>query len=289
MSRIIIIESNNYLKIKLEKLLKKNNFLDIETIDPKRLTDSYLNFIKKDIGLFIVDLDNHNHDVIALIRKINSITHNDGISIIALSSNGDVAILKKAIKAGCKDFILKPFDNESLIYKVKKLFDITQSNDNSPNKYKPVKSKTDAEIRLIWNEAYAIDVSEIDGEHKDLFNKYEELYHLMKAGKGHEFYEELLSFLNDYVHIHFNHEQLIHKDEAYPNRTEHFTIHEEFKASLKKIFEEGHSSNVSDVELIRISLFLKNWLIHHILVEDVKFGNYMREKRKQTIEEPRMK
>lgn len=278
MSKITIIEDNSFLKIKLEKLLNRHQFYDIETLNPSRINEAYLNHIKKDVELFIIDLDNYRHSGIEIIKQIKAIKANSDISIIALSKNGDIATLKRAVKAGCNDFILKPFDNESLIYKVKHLFGIGQSNENSPNQYKPVESKSDAEIRLIWNDEFAIDVDEIDSEHKGLFNKYEELYNLMKTGKGHEYYKELLSFLNDYVHTHFSHEQEIHKNEAYPLRIEHISIHEEFKSSILNIFEEGKEKQVSDIELIRISLFLKNWLIHHILIEDVKFGNFMKEK-----------
>jgi hemerythrin len=129
--------------------------------------------------------------------------------------------------------------------------------------------------QMLWNKDYLIDVDEIDQEHAQIVDKYNELYILMREGKGHEYYAELLAFLKSYVHEHFAHEEQLHKKHNYPLIHEHKKIHEGFKATLTKIYENS-SEKASNRELIRISLFIKQWLIHHILIEDKKFGDHIK-------------
>lgn len=64
---------------------------------------------------------------------------------------------------------------------------------------------------LQWNDDYAIGVQEIDDEHRSIIERYSILYELMKDGHGHEYYGELILFLNDYVNDHFNHEEQLQK------------------------------------------------------------------------------
>lgn len=275
MNKIIIIEENSYLNVLMEKLLNKNGIFNIETLKESLITESYLRYINKEVALFIIDLDNYVHNGIDLISMIHNIDKNNPIAIIALSENGNQSMLKKAVLAGCNDFVLKPFENSSLIFKVKKLLEIRQSNENSPNKYNPVEVKEDSDIQFSWNQDFEIKIEEIDNEHKSIIKKYEVLYELMKEGKGHDYYQELLSFLNNYVHTHFDHEQEMHEASNYELKEEHKMIHEEFKASVLNIFEDNKDKLVTDKDLISINLFIKNWLIHHILIEDRKFGDFI--------------
>jgi len=275
MNKIIIIEDNSYLNVFMEKLLNKNGIFNIETLKESLITESYLRYINKEIGLFIIDLDNYAYNGIDLISMIHNIDKNNPIAIIALSENGETSMLKKAVFAGCNDFILKPFENGSLIFKVKKLLDIRQSNENSPNNYKPLETKGDNDIQFSWNQDLEIKIEEIDNEHKSIIKKYEVLYELMKEGKGHDYYQELLSFLDNYVHTHFDHEQELHETYNYNLKEEHKMIHEEFKTSVLNIIEKNNDKLVTDKDLISINLFIKNWLIHHILIEDRKFGDFI--------------
>lgn len=277
MKKIIIVEDSSYLTIRLEKLLSKNNIIGIETIKSNILTTSYLNKIYDEAGLFIIDLDNYNKTGLEYIKRIHDIDAIHPAPIVALSKNANIGMLKRAVASGCTDFILKPFEDISLVYRVKKILDIAQSNENSPNQYIP-SSASDMEIKLHWSDEFKINIEAVDSEHKGLFDQFEQLYVLMKEGKGHEYYKTLLSFLDNYVHTHFINEQGIHLREDYPLRSEHIDIHEEFKASVQKIVDEGKDKQPSDMDLIKISLFIKNWLIHHILIEDKKFGDFISSK-----------
>lgn len=162
-----------------------------------------------------------------------------------------------------------------MIYKVKKLLGETNIVEQSPNHISAVDVDFEGDTSLRWDDDFKIDVNEIDEEHKKIIDKYERLYELMKEGKGHKYYLELLLFLNDYVNTHFAHEQLLHKKENYPLKEAHIEIHEEFKASILKLQKLGLEKDITDMDLIKINIFIKNWLVHHILIEDRKFGDYL--------------
>lgn len=54
-------------------------------------------------------------------------------------------------------------------------------------------------MNIEWNDKLAIGNSEIDGQHKELFTKFNVLLEACKQGKGKEEVNTLLSFLGEYV------------------------------------------------------------------------------------------
>ncbi len=279
MKKIILVEDTNYLQLKLEQALLRSNIMDIESINSRMMTQAYLNYLHNDIRLFIIDLDNYNRNGIQLIKLIRENYSKENVPIIAISRNADVAILKKAILTGCNDFILKPFEDQSLVFKVKQFFGEKRNAKDSPNQYNPSKLDDSLETTFEWNQDYIINIEEIDNDHRSIIEKYEVLYNLMKDGKGHGYYEELLNYLDEYVNNHFVNEQKLHQEASYDLSEEHHIIHDEFKNSLNHIIEASKINQPSDVDLININLFIKNWLIHHILIEDKKFGDFMKSKK----------
>jgi len=271
MKKIILIEDKNILKLRLKNAFQSNYIDNFETLAAKYVNATYLSKYKEEIGLYIFDIDTNTEEHFKKFQVIRSISQTP---IIALSQSADPAILKKAVASGCNDFIIKPFSNDTLIYRVKKSIDSSSTPvvTEQPETFEEVSIQS---TQMLWNKDYLIDVTEIDQEHAQIVEKYNELYTLMREGKGHEYYAELLAFLKSYVHEHFAHEEQLHEKHNYPLIHEHKNIHEGFKRTLTKIYENS-SEKASDKELIRISLFIKQWLVHHILIEDKKFGDHIK-------------
>lgn len=277
MDKIILIEDNNYMTLRLQKILKQNNIADLENLIPKYLNNTYLNSIKGDIKLFVVDLDTRQANGLNLIKKIHQLNFNNS-PIIALSEKANVTLLKKVVDAGCHDFIIKPFSNDTILYRIKKAI-IPLENHPIPKEDLNVKEPPKLiNTKLKWQKNFIIHVDQIDQEHAAIIRKYEELQTHMEKGEGHSFYSELLDFLDNYVDTHFSNEEILHAQYNYPNRAEHHKFHEFFKDSIKELHQSYDPNNINDGHLIRISFFIKSWLIHHILVEDLKFGKYFKDK-----------
>lgn len=138
--------------------------------------------------------------------------------------------------------------------------------------------KKEGDFMLIWNSDFEIGVEAIDEEHRGIIKQYEKLYLLMKEGKGHDHFQELLSFLETYIYDHFEHEEHLQQEIDFDRFTEHKGYHDEFKAQVKKIIKTHKNKVASNSDLININLFIKDWLINHILIEDKKIGAFIASK-----------
>lgn len=277
MNKILIVEDTSMLQHRLENILNKTGVGVTETINTANFVKSISKNYCDEFSLFVVDLDTVKYNGTEMIKLIRHEMTNKEIPVIAMSQHGNVSMFKKAVVAGCNDFIIKPFASNVLSYKVKKLLGQEITDEISPNNFQLSEASTDGATHLLWEQDFKIGEENIDSEHKEIIEKYEQLYRLMKDGHGHEYYNELLSFLNDYVHRHFNHEEQIHIAYNYPLRDEHIKIHGEFKESVLRMYNDGIKSDVTSTDLIKMSLFIRNWWVHHILIEDQKFGDFINE------------
>lgn len=280
MRKIAIYETTNILRLRIVKLLSDFN---VEIINLS--TVKYNNFVKfnhplDDVDLIMVDIDSLGSKYINFIDALKESSANKDIPIVALSSHSEITMLKQIISYGCVDFIIKPFDNYTFMSKFNSLL---YNNDNAPSSY--IFSNLDDEVEikhvsLKWSDEFNLGIDQIDNEHKSLFDHFEKLYALMHESKGHEFYNELITFLTNYVDTHFAHEENFQKQIKYPLLEKHSNIHDSFKRQLKTFIKTNDQTKINDLELIHLSLFLKNWLLHHILIEDQKIYEYYSKEKK---------
>lgn len=275
MKKACLIGNANLLNVKIQNTLINNGF---------RMVDIYRNLSNINVKLHnwdevecvVIDLDNGETDMIEFIKEMKKQENAQKIPIISLSSNAEFKTLKRAIAVGCSEFLVKPFDMSVLVARVYKLckqektFIMPESTDGT---------KQNEDIHTLkWIRDFEIGVQQIDEEHKEIIISFNKLYELMKMGKGHEYYEELLAFLKKYVGTHFAHEEKLLLDNNYPGLSEHKKLHNQFSTQILEM-EKTHSSGLAtDKELILISLYVRDWLYQHILIEDNKIGDYINKK-----------
>ncbi len=272
MGRITLLETTGYLRLRLEKLLAHYNFNDTEILDS--LINKNVRYTFRHTDLAILDLDNHKMDVVSIIEELKRDERLKSIEIILLSSQSDIKTLKKAIQAGCTEFVTKPFSDELLIEKIHKLTQREFKNKGLPHDFNSDQDMNGGNFS--WQKDYEIGIEEIDAEHKMIIDSYEKLYTYMKAGKGHSYYQEIVGFLEKYVNEHFAHEEAFQERINYDNKEEHKAYHIEFKEKIGQIIKDHNEKAATDMDLIRINLFLKDWLLQHILVEDAKIGLFIK-------------
>jgi len=270
MSRIKILEYTSFLRIRLQRLLDHYGFDKTEVLES--LINMNARYTFKDSDLVILDLDNRNIDVVSIIEELKKNPETSQIAIILLSSQSDIKTLKRAIKAGCTEFVTKPFSDELLIQKIHKLTRTKYKNLGIPTDI--VTSQDTNSTSFTWQKDYEIGIEEIDIEHKAIIDNYEKLYNYMKNGKGHEYYKEIVGFLEEYIEGHFTHEEAFQERIGYDQRLEHEKYHSEFKEKIEQIIATHSEREVTNLDLVKINLFLKDWLLHHILVEDAKIGEF---------------
>lgn len=278
MGRLVIIEDVEVLKLRLEKALEDNGIKGFETIGNHQVRTIRSNLVFKEASLVIIDLDNQDLDLNNTVKSIREHSFQKNIPIMALSGNSDLTTLNKAIALGCADFILKPFTNETFIRKV--VLNLAQIH---PSQVKlgdemTVQHEEEGIHMLKWNTAFEIGVQSIDDDHKSIIEHFEKLYLLMKSGHGHAYYPEFLAFLEDYVETHFEREEALQREIEYDGYDQHLQFHNEFKMKVKELILAHGKEVATNSDLIKINLFIKDWLIHHILLADYKIGLFIKNK-----------
>lgn len=275
MGRIIILENTKIMSSKIKTILIKNGFQNVEELNMLRISAKNINQLFKDTDFVLLDLDSHGIDVVELIRALKSNNDTANIPIISFSEKADVSIIKKVIVLGCLDFILKPFDEETLIRKVLKVVPHYISENIAQTSERSNEFLGEGDGALNWTDDFEIGMKEIDEEHRKIIEEYGKLYSKMKDGVGHDYYQELLAFLVEYVSTHFAHEEKLQEEIGYDKCVEHKKIHDNFKLYVNEMIENNKDNPATDKELIRINLFIKDWLIHHILIMDKKINVFL--------------
>jgi len=126
---------------------------------------------------------------------------------------------------------------------------------------------------FIWKTEYEIDGDIIDWEHKKLFDLANEVIKIDRL-KGHEAeFKEAVEELYKYVQYHFSHEEELMKARDY----ELLEAHKKKHALI--IAEMNHHVQFAEHMTRLLSNFRQlayRWVVEHILVEDVKFRDFLR-------------
>jgi len=129
-------------------------------------------------------------------------------------------------------------------------------------------------MKEIWEKQLMTGVKEIDVEHLTLIETVDELYEAMQSGKGKEEVKGVMNFLQNYVRIHFKHEEALQVEYNYPALEAHKIMHKEFVkevAKLALLIEE----DTSTTNAMKVTYFCMEWLKQHIGVEDRKLADYI--------------
>jgi hemerythrin len=127
-----------------------------------------------------------------------------------------------------------------------------------------------------WKAVYAVNIAEIDTQHKKLVDLINILHEAILAGKGKEALAQILADLVDYTLYHFSTEEKFFDEYDYPETDQHKELHKDLVqqvATLQKKHTDGEK-----VLTIDVMNFLRDWLQDHIVGEDTKFGPYLNSK-----------
>lgn len=127
-----------------------------------------------------------------------------------------------------------------------------------------------------WRSSYAINVFQLDQEHKKLVDLINTLYEARKEGQDEAVLRNILSGLIDYTQTHFQHEETEMERLGFPDTEHHKKRHLELKQQVfdLKTMVDQDIEGLSDP----VFRFLREWLMEHILEEDKKLGPYLNER-----------
>ena len=131
---------------------------------------------------------------------------------------------------------------------------------------------------LSWNDQYLIGQPIIDEEHKNLYRLINDFHTHWSEKRDRQEIARVLNQLIQYGELHFQHEESIMAEEAYPEFESHRKIHERLIDEIFKLNEElAGRSPLLERDMAR---FLKQWLVDHIVHNDYAFRNFLIRKRR---------
>lgn len=130
--------------------------------------------------------------------------------------------------------------------------------------------------KIEWKDEYTVGEVDLDFHHRQLL---EYLNQLMESSgyenKNSRGVEEIFDDLVRYTEYHFSAEERYMELYQYPELTDHQKYHEEFTLGLTGLGKEL-KKDIPEVSR-KLTLYLKNWLVRHILTEDKKYAAFCRE------------
>ncbi len=125
-----------------------------------------------------------------------------------------------------------------------------------------------------WSKQFSIGVEEVDNDHRKLVNLVNKI-HAMNSREEKDLdrvldlFEELLS----YSRWHFRHEERLMQNYGYPEFFNHKKEHGDLEQLATELYEKLLNGDESIID--KLMLFLKNWLMDHIVGTDMKMGRFL--------------
>lgn len=121
---------------------------------------------------------------------------------------------------------------------------------------------------ITFDERFHVGHQDIDSQHAGLFDAVNRLHDAMMAGKARQEVGGILAFLRGYTVDHFRSEEALMRAGAYPGYEAHKRLHDDLTRQVLDLEEKQRTGSVT--LSLSVMNFLKDWLAHHISVEDRK-------------------
>lgn len=121
---------------------------------------------------------------------------------------------------------------------------------------------------LSWKEEYNCGISEIDLQHKNLYQNVNFLIEISKSDYKIEDAWQLINNIEDYAANHFDTEENYMITYGYEAYLIHCSAHSEFIDNYTQIKEKIEKSGITRELLVELTVFLMGWLLDHYTEED---------------------
>lgn len=126
-------------------------------------------------------------------------------------------------------------------------------------------------VSFSWDEKYSVGNEEIDGQHKYMFELANFLPESIEDGSV----KKTVMALYKYILKHFSAEEAMMKNEGFPNAEMHMNMHNDLITKLNEITSVPFKD---DENLLKFKKFVYDWVIEHIMHQDKKFFDFVKQK-----------
>ena len=134
-----------------------------------------------------------------------------------------------------------------------------------------------------WTEDLAVGIAKIDDQHKELFEKINDLVAAVKQSVCKYKIGDVIRFLEDYVVFHFGEEEKYMQQFGYPGYQAHKAEHEKFIANFNELKKElpklegGRKPGSYDLS-VETNQVVVDWILDHIVKVDKHLGEFLKDK-----------
>lgn len=123
-----------------------------------------------------------------------------------------------------------------------------------------------------WREEYRTNIAKMDEQHRALFEKADLFYKRLARGEDVAVID-ILNLLLSASETHFEEEEGLMRKYGYPELEQHKAMHERFLHQVGEIKRSRRPGKIRSG--FDCSIFLRDWIIQHILTEDKKYGPFL--------------
>ncbi len=120
-----------------------------------------------------------------------------------------------------------------------------------------------------WNKQLSVGIVSIDEQHKKLINMINALNDALAQGQADEALVKIFDGLAVYTVKHFGYEEALFAQYGYEQSEMHKNEHDALIEQLVKLQQKMNDGNF--IIGIEVMVFLKEWLINHILKTDMAY------------------
>jgi len=137
-----------------------------------------------------------------------------------------------------------------------------------------------------WTKTLAVNVKELDTQHRNIIRAANEMLEAMSQGKGHKKYYSLIKHLETYIDEHFTLEETYMTRYGYKDFDDHKKEHEAFKVEFSKFRKQFEEEGSTTRLVIKTMSWMHEWLLDHVLSTDQKMVDFLKPEMKK---DPRVK
>ncbi len=116
MTKILIVDDAEFLRVRISKMLTTDGFEVIEADNGLKAIEAY-KANKPDMVL--MDITMPEMDGLTALKELRKIDPN--AKVVMLTALGQESVVLEAVKSGAKDFVVKPFERDRVLSAINKL------------------------------------------------------------------------------------------------------------------------------------------------------------------------
>jgi hemerythrin-like metal-binding protein len=125
-------------------------------------------------------------------------------------------------------------------------------------------------VYVAWKPFYSVNDPSLDAEHQRILELINKLHTAMNVGRERDVVDTVLDQLLQYTVDHFDHEERVMRDSAFPYLDSHKVLHDDMRRRTQAIHDDMSLVTAHDM-----LCFLKEWWIDHIQLADKEYSPYV--------------